>query len=46
MFLGLGLSWTVAAIYWEGGMRSDEELVKWTARYPEIAVEYVILSDA
>lgn len=33
VFLGLGLPWSIAAIYWSGGFYSDKAKKKWHNRY-------------
>ncbi|KAJ8605365.1 hypothetical protein CTAYLR_002366 [Chrysophaeum taylorii] len=33
VFLGLGLPWTIASIYWSGGFASDKAKKKWHNRY-------------
>lgn len=33
VFLGLGLPWTIAAVYWSGGFASDKAIKKWHNKY-------------
>jgi len=36
VFLGLGLPWMIAAIYWQAGLASTEEVLKWKMKYLEL----------
>jgi len=39
VFLGLGLPWCIAALAWSKDA-SDEEMVKWSSKYPDLVKDY------